>query len=131
MKSDLAADIMREIESYNEALALEIDNASKQTAKKIAKELSEKSPVDTGAYAADWAVKEVTGKKRYKYRMGTSKYVVYNKKHYQLTHLLEEGHATAGGTSRVSPQPHIEPVSQEFVPKYLEKVEEAIKKSGR
>ena len=62
MKSDLAADIMREIESYNEALAIEIDNASKGTAKKIAKELSETSPKDTGDYAADWAVKEVTGK---------------------------------------------------------------------
>ncbi len=126
MKSDLAADIMREIESYNEALALEIDNASKGTAKKIAKELSETSPKDSGDYAADWAVKEVTGKKRYKYRMGTSKYVVHNRENYQLTHLLEEGHATKDGTSRVPAQPHIEPVEMEYVPKYLAKVEEAI-----
>lgn len=126
MKSDLAADIMREIESYNEALAIEIDNASKGTAKKIAKELSETSPKDSGDYAADWTVKEVTGKKRYKYRMGTSKYVVHNKGHYQLTHLLEEGHATKDGTSRVPAQPHIEPVEMEYVPKYLSAVEEAI-----
>ena len=126
MKSDLAADIIKEIESYNEALAIEIDNASKKTAKKIAKELSETSPKDTGDYASDWAVKEVTGKKRYKYRMGTSKYVVHNKGHYQLTHLLEQGHATKDGTSRVPAQPHIEPVEQEFIPKYLSAVEEAI-----
>ena len=92
MKNDLAADIMKEIESYNEALALEIDNASKRTAKKIAKELSETSPKDSGDYAADWAVKEVTGKKRYKYRMGTSKYVVHNKGNHELTHLLEQVH---------------------------------------
>ena len=127
MKNDLAADIMREIESYNEALALEIDNASKKTAKKIAKELSATSPRDTGDYAEDWTVKEVTGKKRYKYRMGTSKYVVHNKGHYQLTHLLEEGHATKDGTARVPAQPHIEPVEQEFIPKYLSAVEEAVK----
>ena len=125
--NDLAADIMREIESYNEALMIEIDNASKRTAKKIAEELSETSPQDTGDYAADWAVKEVTGKKRYKYRIGTSKWVVHNKGHYQLTHLLEEGHATAGGTSRVPAQPHIEPVEQEFIPKYMAELEGAIK----
>ena len=126
MKSDLAADIMREIESYNEALAFEIDSASLDAARKIRNELIETSPKDTGDYAADWAVKEVTGKKRYKYRMGTSKYVVHNRENYQLTHLLEEGHATKDGTSRVPAQPHIEPVEMEYVPKYLAKVEEAI-----
>ncbi len=127
MKSDLAADIMKEIESYNEALALEIDNETKKAAKKIAKKLSATSPRRTGDYAEDWEVMEVTGKKRYKYRMGTSKYVVHNKENYQLTHLLEEGHATKDGTSRVPAQPHIEPVEQEYIPKYLAKVEEAIK----
>ena len=127
MKSNLADDIMRELEAYNEALALEIDNASKKTAKALKNELIERSPRDTGEYAEDWAVKEVTGKKRYKYRIGTSKYVVHNKENYQLTHLLEQGHAIAGGTGRVQAQPHIEPVEQEFIPKYLAKVEEAIK----
>ena len=47
------------------------------------KMLKEDSKKRTGEYASDWAKKE-----QYYRGLGTT-YVVYNRKHYRLTHLLE------------------------------------------
>lgn len=65
--------------------------------------LKKDSPKRTGKYAKDWARQtsyETTREKRD---------TVYNKKHYQLTHLLEHGHVKRNGTGRVKGIPHIGP----------------------
>lgn len=47
---------------------------------------------------------------------------IYNKKHYRLTHLLENGHETVNGkTTRAFK--HIEPIAEQFVDAYLKEVE--------
>ena len=46
--------------------------------------------------------------------------IVHNATHHQLTHLLEYGHAKAGGTERVDAQPHIQQ-NEEWAKKELEK----------
>ena len=63
----------------------------------------------SGKYSADWTAETVnTG-------ILQSKRVVYNDKHYRLTHLLEKGHVTRNGTGRTFPRtpayPHIAPVN--------------------
>ena len=57
-------------------------------------------------YSADWAKTRQTSKK------GVYSEVVHNRKHYQLAHLLENGHALwQGGRARAFP--HIAPVAKE------------------
>lgn len=47
---------------------------------------------------------------------------IHNKKHYRLTHLLENGHETVNGkTTRAFK--HIEPIAREFYDAYMKEVE--------
>ncbi len=99
--------------------------ALEKTAQEAADELKAKSPRRTGKYARDWAVKN--DKKR-----TYASSVVYNKKHYQLTHLLEHGHAMRGGgrskkgsTGQVV---HIAPVNENAEKLAVRNITEAIGK---
>ncbi len=69
--------------------------------------LKSNSPKDKGAYAKDWAYKVDENVP------GSYTGHVYNKGHYQLTHLLEKGHAKRGG-GRVEGIPHIEPAFEQM-----------------
>jgi hypothetical protein len=55
-----------------------------------------------------------------------SAWVVHNATHYQLTHLLEHGHAKRGG-GRVPGIPHIRLVEEEAIKEYTEAVERVIR----
>jgi hypothetical protein len=52
--------------------------------------------------------------------------VVHSKDRYQLTHLLEKGHAKRGG-GRVAARPHIAPAEQEGVELLQSLIEKALK----
>lgn len=71
-------------------------------------------------YNADWTVRKNPKRKR----KGVSA-LIYNKKHYQLTHLLEKGHAKRGG-GRTRAFPHILPVEQEAERMLLENIKKEI-----
>lgn len=73
------------------------------------------SPKRYGDYQKGWALKP--------YNEGGFKgFIVYNRTNYQLTHLLEKGHAKKNG-GRVRAIPHIRPVEQAEIRKVLEKLE--------
>ena len=101
--SQLAAEINRQLALY----ANQTDEKVQQIAEKIARESVEKlksnSPKDTGDYAKSWTFKKVKGR-----------FVVHNKDHYRLTHLLEKSHALLNG-GRSTAQPHIKPVETQAI----------------
>lgn len=89
-----------------------IDETYRETGKETCDMVRDSSPVGTGAYASGWEVKETqTG------AMGEQlSVIVCNPKHYQLTHLLEKGHAVRNqygepdkGKKRVAARRHIKP----------------------
>lgn len=100
---DILKDYVKDVkESFNEC--------GREVSKEGVNMLRTTSPTRSGAYASDWAFKEEKG------MLGTSVFVIYNKKHYQLTHLLEHGHVIRNGTRRtfgsVGAREHIKPTEQ-------------------
>lgn len=112
--NDLAKEINKTLSEYANGVGEEMEKVAEKVAKKGVKTLRLRSPEDTGDYAKGWRVTKV------------NKTLVVNNKLYQLTHLLENGHAKVGG-GRVAPRVHIAPVEKEMINEFVEGVEEAIK----
>ena len=110
------------LKAYSAEVEEAVDKAGEKAAKAAAAKLKTTSPVRAGgrggAYAKGW-----TTTKRGKAR------IVYNKPHYQLTHLLEYGHATRNG-GRTKAIPHIKPVEEEANKQFADEVKEAVSKVG-
>ena len=98
------------------------------TAEKAVNKLHTASPAGSGEwgswdkYNASWAVKHETGSAKKATTM-----VIHNQKHYQLTHLLENGHALQNG-GRARAFPHIAPVAEEAEKELLENIKQYITK---
>lgn len=110
-----------ELKKYTTEVYNAINDAVDEVSENLVKELKKNSPVDKTSkkkhYKNNWKV-ETTGRMFYK------KAVVHNKK-YQLTHLLEYGHAKVNG-GRVKAYPHIAPAEQNAIKEFIQKVEEAV-----
>lgn len=113
--NNIADDIARILSQYTDEVIEDIEKAKEETAKETVSELKKTSPKNTGAYRKGWTKK----------RNGTS-IVIHNKK-YQLTHLLEHGHAKVNG-GRVEGKPHIKPAEEKAIENYIKRVEKAIKR---
>lgn len=106
------------IEDYEEEVKDTIKEALPKVGKETVKELKKTSPRDRGKYRTGWKSKiEVD-------RFG-NKLIVYNDKHYRLTHLLEKGHAkvsggrTSGTTEAIE---HIKPAQDKAVEKVVKEI---------
>lgn len=95
----LSKEIEKALKEYTEEVEVALDKTKRDLAKQGIKELKANSPVRTGKYAKSW-----TRKKR-------GKKIILHNKEYQLTHLLEKGHAKRGG-GRVAARAHIAPVEK-------------------
>ena len=97
-----------------------VPEVAKDTVKQLkAKKTFAPGRKPTGAYAKDW--KSTTEETR------TSMHArIYNNSHYQLTHLLEFGHAKRGG-GRVPAYEHIGPVEEWANKEVVSRVEERLK----
>ena len=107
------------LETYCSEVAEVVDEALPKVGQDAVKELKQTSPNRTGDYAKGWA------KKVDKERLG-SRLIVYNKTRYQLTHLLEKGHAKVDG-GFVPGKPHIKPAQDKAEKKAMDLIEEGIK----
>lgn len=120
IKIDQLADtVAKELKDYEEDAQDIVKRAVKKAGDDAKKELKEKSPKLTGKYAKSWAVKTV--------KESTSELdvVVYSRKLYGLTHLLENGHAKRGG-GRVQAKVHIKPVETDVTEKLENDIKEGL-----
>lgn len=109
----LADAIAAELLSYSQEATEGIKASVKASAKACVAELQVTSPEMTGSYKKGWRVKNVHEDAL------DIRLQVHNKTDYQLTHLLEDGHANVDG-GRTPGQPHIGPAAENAA-KLLEK----------
>ncbi len=122
----LAREINRQLSLIPTEVQQIIDAEGNAFAGEAVKDLKKISPIGQGKYAGSWArMKDVSSAAK-----GTV-YRVYNKKHYQLTHLLEYGHIIHGTGERTRAFPHISVVDQKIREEYPQRVEEAIENAFR
>lgn len=115
MANSWESELHRTLEEYVQQVGDKADQIMEEAADEAASELKSTSPKDKGAYARSWTVKRV--------KFGrTTSFVVHNKKHYQLTHLLEHGHAKRNG-GRVAARPHIKNAEQNGFRKVISRLE--------
>lgn len=117
---DLGKAIQKIIDDYSEEANDVVEEVIPKVGKKAVNELKKKSPKQTKRYAKGWKSKQE------KERL-SSKVIVYNKDRYQLTHLLEKGHANRGG-GRTSGIPHIKPVEENVSNEAIRLIREGIER---
>lgn len=78
------------------------------------------SPRKTGEYARGWTMERIRGG-----LAGSEGWRVKNEDHYELTHLLEKGHAKVNG-GRVRARVHISPVEQKGIATFLQLIKSRI-----
>ena len=97
-----------------------------ETAKEAVESLRTAHPAGSGQYGSwdkynsGWMIMQTKTDKRY-HREAT----VHNATHYQLTHLLEHGHALWNG-GRAGAFPHIAPVAEKCEGELVEKIKKYI-----
>lgn len=107
--SNLAKEVMQELEIYKQNTVENVESAVIETAKEAVAELKKKSPKGiTKDYAKSWKYKRNKETKK----AGRYSVIVYSKDpEYRLTHLLEYGHANRDG-GRTEGNPHISTVEK-------------------
>lgn len=115
MAKDLSREIAKALAEYTNEVTEGLEKAKEKVAKATVQELKKTSPKLTGDYAKGWRTKKV----------GTAQ-VIHNATDYQLTHLLEHGHAKVNG-GRVPGIPHIRPAEQKAIEEFTKQVEKAIR----
>ena len=117
---ELAEAIGKELGDYFDDITEDVKNAVEVTTQECVAEIKQRSPKRTGNYSRSWTATEVFN------RRGSIRFTVHNKKHYRLTHLLEDGHAKKNG-GRVEGTPHIAPAEQNAEKNLIKRIEEAIR----
>ena len=112
--------IMEGLEEYKDLSTDAMKEAVERTAKDVKKEIQSKAPVRTGKYKKSWKVTK-TDENAEKLVM------TVHAGRYQLTHLLEHGHAKRGG-GRVAAIPHIAPAEADGVKELEDKITDALEK---
>ena len=112
----LANAVQKELDTYAKDTSEAVKKAVQDAADSAVKELKSTSPKRTGKYAKSWR------QKKQKESSSGEEITVYAGR-YQLTHLLENGHAKRGG-GRVAGIPHLRPAEQNAI----KKLEEGIRK---
>ena len=123
--TELAGEVNTILEQFKETTETALKDATDMAVKDIVTQLKEKSPKQPGGgeYAKSWAATPNQVKK------GQAGYgrIVYNKKHYRLTHLLEYGHALWQG-GRTNAHPHIKPAEEAGIADFERRLLEGIEK---
>jgi hypothetical protein len=112
--------IMKELEKYANLATDDMKDAVKDTANSVKKDIESSAPVLTGRYKKSWRIKKI------RENANSLDVLVHSSNRYQLTHLLEFGHAKRGG-GRVAGKPHIEPAAEKGEQDLIKAIEEKLK----
>lgn len=119
---NLSKEIMSALTEYADDISGLVEKVANDVGKEAVKELKTISPKSVrkgGKYAKGWRLKkDKLGKNRYSVK-------IHNKTDYQLTHLLEFGHATRNG-GRTKAIPHIRPTEEKYSNEYEERLKKKI-----
>lgn len=115
---ELADEIVAGLEEYDQNIADSVKQIVDDVAKKEVDELKANSPKLTGSYRKGWTKKQTYSDGR------TKRNTVHNRTDYQLTHLLEYGHASRYG-GRVRAIEHIKPVEEKGIQELENLIKEA------
>ena len=111
---------MKEIlDAFNGKVNDALEKAADTVADESVSKLQNTSPRRSGAYASGWAVKKESAKE----------VIVHNSDHYQLTHLLENGHVIRnkkGTYGRAPAHKHIKPVETWANNEFQRRIKEGI-----
>lgn len=122
---ELSKVVMDYLENYKEDIDEDVIETVDEITKKAKDELKETSPRGKrnrkNPYYKGWTVKLS------KRKTGVYHKVIWNKTNYQLTHLLEFGHATRNG-GRTKAIPHIRPVEEKYNVEFVDKLEKKIRR---
>lgn len=116
----LASEIAKGLEEYNQSVTDGIKEAVEKVSKNAESRLKATSPKNRGKYAKGW-----TSVNSYEDRR-TKRKTVYNKRDYQLTHLLEKGHALRNG-GRSKAIVHIKPVEEAMIEEFEKEIKGVIR----
>ena len=117
----MAEAVMEGLLEYAELAADVMKDCVKKAGNTVKKETQAGAPVRTGKYRKSWAVK------RQRETSNTMEVVVHSRNRYQLTHLLEKGHAKRGG-GRVRAIPHIAPAEEKGIRELEEEIKRGLSK---
>lgn len=109
--AQLANHIAQTLAEYSEMTEEHLEAIKDEVSTKCVERLKSVSPVLTGSYAKGWRKKRVN-----------TAWVVHNATDYQLTHLLENGHANIAVGKPTPPIPHIRPVELAIIEEFEELV---------
>lgn len=119
---DLERTIMEGLEEYRDLSTDSMKESVEKVAKDVKKQIQAKAPVRTGKYKRSWTVTKTE-------ESAEKLVMTVHAKKYQLTHLLEHGHAKRGG-GRTKAIPHIA-LAEEAGNKELEdEITSALEKGG-
>lgn len=123
----LSKEVMEYLENYVEDIEEQVETVTNEVCKDAVKELKEKSPRGKGGrnkpYYKGWRIKK-DRKVANEYRIK-----IHNATNYQLTHLLEFGHATVNG-GHTKAIPHIRPTEEKYKKIFEEKIKKAIRRES-
>lgn len=113
---NLSSEILKQLQYYANDVRDKVEIAMDESAKDMKKSVAQDSPKKRPSYSKGWRIKRTP-----------KKLIVHNKTDYQLTHLLEHGHALRDG-GRFDGTPHIRPHEERVVREYLKMIERAVEK---
>jgi len=114
------------LKEYTEEIQEGISNKAVEIADECVNKLKKTKgtyTIRTGEYNKSWTKNVTKGSNFVNVK-------IHNKKHYRLTHLLENGHITRNG-KRTKAFPHIAPVDDYGSKKYKKEVEDLIQNGSK